>query len=109
MIEMKDEAKRIGTVLDFHLAEARRLIERMESLEEIAVEQRIAERVGHGRWRRTEFQDQELGDVITMIGRREGFKKILSATLRRLRLPARDSGASGFRGSRTSGSSARSR
>lgn len=72
---MIEEAKRVGTVLDFHLTEARKLVERMESLEEIAVEQRIAERVGRGRWRRTEFQDPELGDLLTLVGRREGFKK----------------------------------
>ena len=84
---MIDEAKRVATVLDFHLTEARMLIERMESLEEIAVEQGAAERVGRGRWRRTEFQDQELGDRLTLIGRRDGFKKLLSAMLRRLRRP----------------------
>ena len=82
---MIDEAKRVSTVLEFHLSEARRLVERLESLEEIAVEQRIAERVGRGRWRRTEFRDQRLGDALTLVGRREGFKKVLSATLRRLR------------------------
>jgi hypothetical protein len=88
MIEMMDEARRIGTVLDFHLAEARKLVERMEALEDLAVQQGLAERVGRGRWRRTEFQDQELGDRLTLAGRREGVKKILSATLRRLRRAA---------------------
>lgn len=82
---MIEEAKRIGTVMEFHLAEARGLVERLEWLEEIAVEQGAAERVGRGRWRRTEFQDQELGDLLTLVGRREGFKKVLAATLRRLR------------------------
>ena len=82
---MIDEAKRVSTVLDFHLTEARKLVERKESLEEIAVEQRLAERVGRGRWRRTEFQDQRLGDLLTLVGRRDGFKKVLSAMLRRLR------------------------
>lgn len=82
---MIDEAKRVSTVLDFHLTEARKLIERMESLEDIAVEQGAAERVGRGRWRRTEFGDLELADLLTLLGRREGFKKVLCATLRRLR------------------------
>jgi len=82
---MTDEARRVSTVLDFHLTEARRLIERMESLEEIAVEQGAATRLGRQRWRRTEFQDRRLGDLLTLAGRRDGFKKVLSATLRRLR------------------------
>ena len=82
---MIDEARRVSTVLDFHLTEARKLVERLESLEEIAVERREAERVGRRRWRRTEFQDQRLGDVLTLAGRRDGFKKILASTLRRLR------------------------
>jgi hypothetical protein len=82
---MIEEAKRGSTVLEFHLSEARKLVQRLESLEEIAVEQRIAERVGRGRWRRTEFQDPELGDLLTLVGRRDGFQKILAATLRRLR------------------------
>jgi hypothetical protein len=86
MIEMMDEARRIGTVLDFHLAEARKLVERMEALEDLAVQQGLAERVGRGRWRRTEFRDPDLGDLLTLVGRREGFKKVLSATLRSLRL-----------------------
>ncbi len=82
---MIEEAKRVSTVLEFHLAEARRLVEKLESLEEIAVEQRIAERVGRGRWRRTEFQEPALGELLTLVGRRDGFKKVLAATLRRLR------------------------
>lgn len=79
---MIDEARHVSTVLGFHLTEARRLIERMESLEEIAVDQGAAQRAGRGRWRRTEFQDQRLGDLLTLVGRRDGCKKIVSATLR---------------------------
>jgi len=45
---MTGEAKRVATVLDFHLTGARRLVERMEALEEIAVEQGEAERAGRG-------------------------------------------------------------
>ncbi|MBA3231769.1 MAG: hypothetical protein H0T05_03015 [Acidobacteria bacterium] len=82
---MIEDARRVGTVLEFHLAEARKLVERMEALEDIAVEQGAAERVGRGPWRRTEFQEPALGDLLTLVGRREGFKKILAATLRRLR------------------------
>jgi predicted ArsR family transcriptional regulator len=82
---MIDEARRVATVLDFHLAEARRQMERLEALEEVAVEQGAAERVGRGRWRRTEFRDPALGDLLTLSGRREGFGKVLAATLRRLR------------------------
>lgn len=47
---------------------------------------RLAECVGRGRWRRIEFQDAELGEMLTLAGRRDGFNKVLSATLRRLRL-----------------------
>jgi hypothetical protein len=86
MNAMIDEARRVATVPDFHLTEARRLIERFESLEDLAVQQSLAERVGRGRWRRTEFRDPELGDLLTLVGRRGGFKKVLCATLRRLRL-----------------------
>lgn len=82
---MIDEARRVSTVLDFHLTEARKLVERLESLEDLAVQHGLAETVGRGRWRRTEFQDERLGDLLTLIGRREGFKKVLAATLRRLR------------------------
>jgi hypothetical protein len=79
---MIDEAKRVSTVLECHISEAKKLVERLESLEQIAVEQRAAERVGRGRWRRTEFQDQGRGDALTLVGRRDGFKKALSAILR---------------------------
>jgi hypothetical protein len=82
---MIEEAKRVSTVLEFHLTEARKLVERMESLEEIAVERGAARRLGRQSWKRTEFQDQDLGDVLTLAGRRDGFKKVLAATLRRLR------------------------
>lgn len=85
---MIEEAQRVLTVLEFHLSAARKLVERLESLEEIAVEQRAAQRVGGGRWRRTEFQDPELADRLTLLGRRAAFKKVLSATLLRLRSPA---------------------
>jgi hypothetical protein len=50
---MIDEARRIATVLDFHLTEARKLIESMESLEEVAVELGKATRLGRQRWRKT--------------------------------------------------------
>lgn len=74
---MIDEAKRVATVLDFHLTEARKLIERMESLEEIAVEQGVATRLGRQQWRRTEFQDDELGRLVTLGGARALLKKHL--------------------------------
>jgi hypothetical protein len=82
---MIDEARRVSTVLEFHLAEARKLVERMESLEEIAVEQGTARRLGRQSWKRTEFDDAASGDVLTLAGRRDAFKKILASTLRRLR------------------------
>jgi hypothetical protein len=82
---MIDEAKRVATVLDFHLTEARKLVEHMESLEELAVEQGAATRFGRQRWRRTEFRDDDLRRLLTLGGSREPLKKYLWRSLRGLR------------------------
>jgi phosphopantetheinyl transferase len=82
---MIDEANRVSTVLDFHLTEARKLVERLESLEEIAVEQGAATRLRRQSWKRTEFQEDDLRRLLTLGGQRQVLKKYLGRTLRAVR------------------------
>jgi hypothetical protein len=82
---MIDEARRVSTVLEFHLTEARKLVERLESLEEIAVQRGEAERVGPGPLGGAGLRGKDIRGGRARARRRDGFKKILAATLRRLR------------------------